>query len=37
MKRILVVDDEIDTLNLLKMMLELVGYTAITTSDPAHA
>lgn len=37
MKRILVVDDEMDTLNLLKMMLELIGYTAITTSDPAHA
>ncbi|MFN7210922.1 MAG: response regulator [Aggregatilineales bacterium] len=37
MKRILIVDDEMDTLNLLKMMLELIGYTAITTSDPAHA
>ncbi|MFQ3534725.1 MAG: response regulator [Aggregatilineales bacterium] len=37
MRRILVVDDEIDTLNLLKMMLELIGYTAITTHDPAQA
>jgi CheY-like chemotaxis protein len=37
MKRILVVDDEIDTLNLIKMMLELIGYTAIVTPDPAHA
>ncbi|MBO9308218.1 MAG: response regulator [Chloroflexi bacterium] len=37
MKRVLVVDDEIDTLDLLKTMLELVGYAAITTPDPAHA
>lgn len=37
MKRILIVDDEVDTLNLLQMMLELVGYAVITTSDPAYA
>lgn len=37
MRRILVVDDEVDTLNLLKMMLELIGYTAITTPDPEYA
>lgn len=35
--RVLVVDDEQDTLNLLKMILELNNYTAITTVNSVAA
>jgi CheY-like chemotaxis protein len=37
MKRILIVDDEIDTLNLLRMILELSGYQAFTTLNSVDA
>lgn len=35
--RILIVDDEQDTLNLLRMILEINGYTAITTLNSLNA
>jgi len=37
MTRIMVVDDEIDTLNLLRLILELSGFEAITTLNSAEA
>jgi DNA-binding response OmpR family regulator len=35
--RVLVVDDELDTLNLLRTILEISGYTPITTLNSADA
>lgn len=37
MTRVLIVDDEIDTLNLLRMILELSGYQAVTTLNSVDA
>ncbi|HRE46811.1 MAG TPA: response regulator, partial [Aggregatilineales bacterium] len=35
--RVLIVDDELDTLNLLKVILELSGYHAVTTLNSVDA
>jgi len=37
MTRVLVVDDEIDTLNLLRMILEISGFEAVTTLNSTEA
>src|SRR5438876_1012950 len=37
MTRVLVVDDEIDTLNLLRTILEISGYEAVTTLNSVDA
>src|SRR5262249_61444704 len=37
MTRVLVVDDEIDTLNLLRTILEISGYQAVTTLNSVDA
>ncbi len=37
MTRVLVVDDEIDTLNLLRMILEISGFEAVTTLNSVDA
>ncbi|GAB4546415.1 MAG: hypothetical protein OHK0023_06000 [Anaerolineae bacterium] len=37
MTRVLIVDDELDTLNLLQMMMEMSGLQAIVTPDPIYA
>ncbi|SRR5258706_7823319 len=37
MSKILIVDDEIETLNVLSTFLEIIGHFALTTSDPTIA
>ena len=37
MTRVMVVDDEIDTLNLLRMILEISGFEAVTTLNSTEA
>src|SRR5205085_12319922 len=37
MTRVMVVDDEIDTLNLLRTILELSGYETVSTLNPMEA
>jgi pilus assembly protein CpaE len=37
MTRVLIVDDEIDTLNLMRIMMELSGYEAVTTLNSRDA